>query len=114
MPMEVDHVGDHRSKVLESQEAGAGDDVRMEDPILNTVEETTEVVVRPPPVIHELSSDSSDEEELNRPHESDNNDQDHDGQPKVKEMKPLLALDGTVVKARDGKVIKIEKGYWKE
>ena len=47
----------------------------------------------------------NDDEDINHPHSSDDNEEDHDGIPKVKEMKPLVLPSGSV--------IKVEKDYWK-
>ena len=47
----------------------------------------------------------SDDEDIDHPHSSDDDEEDHDGVPKVKEMKPLVLPSGSV--------IKVEKDYWK-
>ena len=45
----------------------------------------------------------SDDEDINRPHSLDNDEEDDNGIPKVKEMKPLRLPSGAVVK--------VEKDY---
>ena len=47
----------------------------------------------------------SDDEDIDHPHSFDDDEEDHDGVPKVKEMKHLLLPSGSV--------IKVEKDYWK-
>ena len=46
----------------------------------------------------------SDDEDIDRLHSSDDDEEDNDGIPKVKEMKPINLPSGVV--------IKVEKDYW--
>ena len=48
----------------------------------------------------------SDDEDIDYPHSFDDDEEDHDGVPKVKEMKPLVLPSRSV--------IKVEKDYWKD
>ena len=46
----------------------------------------------------------SDDEDIDRPHSLDDDEEDDEGIPKVKEMKPIHLLSGAIVK--------VEKDYW--
>ena len=46
----------------------------------------------------------SDDEDIDRPHSSDDDDEDDEGIPKVKEMKPIRLSSGAIVK--------VEKDFW--
>ena len=85
------------------EDAAAFDALLSDDVVLESSQPVEEVVF--PSTQEEGLIVISDDEDIDHPHSSNDDEDDYDGVPKVKEMKPLVLPSRSV--------IKVEKDYWK-
>ena len=85
------------------EDATALDALVSDDMVLESSHPAEEVVF--PSTKEEGLIVISDDEDIDHLHSSDDDEEDHNGVPKVKEMKPLVLPSGSV--------INVEKDYWK-